>query len=604
MPPEAPLPHPHQDFAAAHRDANAPVFRIRRSLWLWRAMVLLAALVTTVAVSLALGNWLGTEGLGPIERVLILLVSFTFFWICFGVATATLGLVAHRQAIALTDENPERGLGVALLVPVYNEPVGDVMGNVVAMLHDLADLGSPHRFEMFVLSDTRDPAKQAAEEAAIARLRGRTPLPLWYRRRRANTDRKTGNIGDWVTRWGGGYEAMIVLDADSLMSAEALDQLTDEMARDPSSGLIQSLPRLIGARSLFARLQQFSSAAYGWLLAEGLATWAGPEGNYWGHNAIIRTRAFADCAGLPRLPSRKGEGSLIMSHDFVEAGLLRRAGWAVRFLPNIPGSYEESPESLVDYALRDRRWCHGNLQHLRLLRARGFHLVSRFHMFAGAMAYLTSPAWFALLVIWALMGNGEDANVITYFTPDNPLRPNWPEMTGPQGLAMLVFMYAMLLAPKIMAAGTLAFTAGFRAWGGAARFWASFTLEILSAIILAPILMIQQLVAVVRAMGGGTDWSPTRGGDGRPGLRTLLRFHWIETTLGVFLTWGFFAGLISPWLIPIAGSLLLAVPLSWFSAREVPAGWLAIPEDAEVPKIVAMSREWRERIAGGRIAAE
>jgi membrane glycosyltransferase len=171
------------------------------------------------------------------------------------------------------------------------------------------------------------------------------------------------------------------------------------------------------------------------------------------------------------MPARAGRrGALILSHDFVEAALLRRAGWTVRFVPGIAGSYEEPPATLIDYALRDRRWCHGNLQHLRLLGTRGLHVVSRFHLLHGAISYLLSPAWFILLVIWALLGNGPDS-VITYFSADNPLYPVWPEMSGVQSGMILLFMYAMLLAPKVM--GALGVLLGeVPVWRGSSRhFW-------------------------------------------------------------------------------------------------------------------------------------
>ena len=262
---------------------------------------------------------------------------------------------------------------------------------------------------------------------------------------------------DWITGWGAAYEAMLVLDADSLMTGTAINRLADELSTDPAAGLIQSFPMLIGAETVFARLQQFSNIAYGWLLAEGLAKWAKGEGNYWGHNAIIRTRAFAASAGLPHLRARDGSDELIMSHDFVEAGLLRRAGWRVEFLPRVTGSYEETPGTLIDYVLRDQRWCRGNLQHLRLLGTAGLHPVSRFHMFHGAVAYLLSPAWFCLLIFWALLGKDAETNVIRYFNEANPLFPNWPPaMSYIDSAVFLVIMYAMLLTPKLVGAGIIA----------------------------------------------------------------------------------------------------------------------------------------------------
>ena len=176
-------------------------------------------------------------------------------------------------------------------------------------------------------------------------------MVVHYRRRAENTEKKVGNISDWIENWGAAYDAMVVLDADSLMSASAIRQLAAELAADPDAGLIQSRPMLIGAQTLFGRVQQFSNSVYGWLVAEGLERWSQHEGNYWGHNAIIRTRAFADSARLPHLRCWRGKEHLLLSHDFVEAGMLRRAGWAVRLLPRVVGSYEETPQTLIDLSL-------------------------------------------------------------------------------------------------------------------------------------------------------------------------------------------------------------------------------------------------------------
>ena len=400
---------------------------------------------------------------------------------------------------------------------------------------------------------------------------------------------------------------MLVLDADSLMSADAIRALADEMAADPGAGLIQSAPLVIGSDTLFGRMQQFAASVYGTLLSEGLARWTGTEGNYWGHNAIIRTRAFADCAGLPRMPARRGRGALILSHDFVEAGLLRRAGWSVRFVPEIGGSYEEPPATLIDYALRDRRWCHGNLQHLRLLGTRGLHPLSRFHLFHGAMSYLLSPAWFLLLVIWSLLGNGPDS-VITYFSSENPLYPVWPEMSGVQSGAILAFMYAMLLAPKLM--GALAAVAGevtVARFGGAGRFGLSLLAEIVLSILFAPVMMVQQVVAVLRtAIGMRPMWSPQARKGGRYGPLTVLTFHALETASGALLLGGMAAGLVSLWLLPIAVSLGAAAPLSMLSGMRLRA-LMATPETLDPPVIVRRARECRAMVdaaESARIAAE
>ena len=213
---------------------------------------------------------------------------------------------------------------------------------------------------------------------------------MFYRRREKNTSRKAGNIADFVSRWGGAYKHMVVLDADSLMSGRTIVRLAAAMEADPDAGVIQTLPLVINRNTLFARVQQFAARIYGPVIAVGLSEWMGHDGNYWGHNAIIRTEAFAAHCGLPDLRGRPPWGGHIMSHDFVEAALMRRAGYAVYMLPTLGGSYEESPPSLIDLSTRDRRWCQGNLQHIRILFGKGFHWASRQH-FLTCLLY-TSPS--------------------------------------------------------------------------------------------------------------------------------------------------------------------------------------------------------------------
>jgi membrane glycosyltransferase len=568
MPERAPLPMQVQDFAKSPTRRSAHSAEKRPSAW--RIAVFVPALIATACLMYGIYSWLAGAGMTGLEWALLMMIGATFVWVTLSVSTvgvAIAGLMAREEADnrSPTDVAP---IDVALLVPVYNEVPWDVFGNAAAMLDDLAARHSMHRYELFILSDTQDTVIAAREWQAFETLRARSPFPVHYRRRTANTDKKVGNIVDWITGWGAAYEAMLVLDADSLMTGRAIERLASELSADPDAGLIQTFPMLIGAETLFARLQQFSNIAYGWLLAEGLALWSRSEGNYWGHNAIIRTCAFAQSAGLPRLTAR-GRNDLILSHDFVEAGLLRRAGWRVRFLPRVTGSFEETPGTLIDYTLRDRRWCRGNLQHLRLLGTRGLHPVSRFHLFHGAVSYLLSPAWFLLLVIWALLGKDAETNVIRYFNEANPLFPDWPPaMSHIDSAVFLIIMYAMLLTPKIAAAGIIAASpAATRIFGGHRAFLSAFGTEVLLSIAYAPIMMIQQTKAVLRSIFTRSEpWSPQRRDAQVYPPRILFKFHWVETLLGIVLVAGLAAGLISLWLLPIALSLVLAVPLSALSA--------------------------------------
>ncbi|WP_170335287.1 glucans biosynthesis glucosyltransferase MdoH [Ruegeria arenilitoris] len=602
MPPEAPLQMPAQNFSAGFRDAQAPSNHGKASAGFWRALAFSPAMVATLALLWVMSDWFGAQGINVIEAILLALISFNFFWISFTVCTVLLGMVSLSRQEQPVRQGRSQPLKVALLMPVYNEVPWFVLGNARTMLEELRARGGQHQYAMFILSDTRDPEIAAQEQASIEALRTSLApdLELYYRRREQNTDRKVGNIADWVSRWGADWDAMLVLDADSLMTGRAIARLTDALARDPGAGLIQSYPQLIGAQSVFARMQQFANGVYGIAFAEGLARWCGQEGNYWGHNAIIRTKAFANCAGLPKLRSFSGQEKLIMSHDFVEAGLMRRAGWGVRFLPRIRGSYEETPPTLIDHAMRDRRWCQGNLQHLKLLGSAGFRAVSRFHMFHGAVGYLMSPLWFALLVMWALIGQGKEASVLHYFSPDNPLFPQWPEMTETRHVLIILVMYAMLLAPKVLGVVALPLSGvRYADFGGGRRFFTSFLAEVVLSILYAPILMVQQMIAVFRtALGIQKGWSPQARDGGTYGLRTLILCHTLETVSGVALSAGIMAGLVSVWLAPIAISLALAIPLSALSG--VSAGtarrMVGMREDFHEPAITRLARRHRDEL--------
>lgn len=610
MPERKPLVMRKQNFHAPYYDTQAPKWQPSKHGWLGKSLIFGPAVLTTALLLLAFTDWLSTAGLGILEYVLILLVGLTFFWVSLSVSMATTGFFRALKATKTANTGKHKkcqkiALDVALLVPVYNENPFDIFGNVAAIFEDLTQSETKHRFSLFILSDTQNPDIAVQEEHAMQVLRASfsEKAQIFYRRRAKNTDHKTGNLTDWIENWGGGSDAMIVLDADSLMTGEAIITLSDELAHDPTAGLIQSCPRLFGAETLFARIQQFSNVTYGGPLSEGLAFWSDKEGNYWGHNAIIRTSAFAASARLPYIKSLKGEDSLILSHDFVEASMLRRAGWAVRFLPDLEGSYEEAPATLIDYVLRDRRWCQGNLQHLRLLFAAGFHIISRFHLFHGAISYLLSPAWFVLLIIWALIGNGEANNVISYFTTANPQMPVWPHVSTVNSVLILIFIYTMLLAPKIIGAVLMCSVAQTRkAYGGIWRFCASFLIEVIASIAYAPVLMIQQTLAVLRcALGYRATWTPQQRRGGRYRPIDLVKFHILELCIGALLLTGMFMGLISLWLLPIAVSLFGAIILSGLSGLKLSQttwmrDYLTTPEDHNVPNVITLSRQYSTNI--------
>ncbi|MEO0386237.1 MAG: glucans biosynthesis glucosyltransferase MdoH [Pseudomonadota bacterium] len=585
-PPRAPRAMPTQPLdraaprGAGPGDAPQP---FDAALTAARAFLFGFATLATAGLAAVFLDWFRADGIDILEMTVTALAAFTFFWIALSVAMAILGCLPARRPAGTAGP----ALTTAILVPVYGEPVAEITANLRALLEELDRTRSRHRFEIFILSDRRNPAEAAREWAMVRALRRRHPrCPIWYRRRVENTRYKAGNIEDWVKGWGGAYEAMLVLDADSLMSGQAMTALADALAADPKAGLIQTVPQLAGAQSLFARLQQFSNTIYGATLARGLSRWSGDSANYWGHNAILRTAAFADAAGLPQLSGRPPFGGTILSHDFVEAALLRRAGWRVRFRPDIGGSFEGTPETLIGHVLRDRRWCQGNLQHLRLIGTRGFTWVSRMHLFQGAMAYCASLGWFALLVLWVIEGARTPDSIPVYFDAANPLYVVWPEIDRVAKALILAIVYTMLIAPKLL--GALAYwqrdptLAGV---GGPIRFCASWLLEVLWSVLLAPAMMIQHIVAVCRTLAGvDAGWRPNT--KGRLGPGTYLRFHAGELFTGCLMAVLYVRGDLSPWLVPIAVSLVAAPLLSAVTSLRFGRTLLTTPQETAPPRVL------------------
>jgi membrane glycosyltransferase len=390
---------------------------------------------------------------------------------------------------------------------------------------------------------------------------------VFYRRRLDNEGRKAGNIADWVRRFGAAYPHFVILDADSVMTAETLEALLGAMQRHPDIGLIQTLPVLHRGRTLFARLQQFAGAVHGPLIAAGLSLWHGAAGNYWGHNAIIRTRAFAECCGLPRLPGRKPFGGDIMSHDFVEAAMLRRAGWGVHMAPFLGGSFEEGPPTLPDMAARDRRWCQGNIQHMAVIGARGLHPLSRLHMATGIFAYLSAPLWLLFLLLGIAVSLQAGLLPHDYFPDAYSLFPAWPIVDPDRAIVVFTATMALLLAPKLLAAVAHAFSR--RAYGLRALGLGTLAELVISAL-MSPIMMLWQsrmCLAVLAGRDGG--WSAQRRDAGRFSWGEAWRLGRMPVLAGVGLVaLGWSAPSLLAWMSPVLAGLLGAPLLLRLTASE------------------------------------
>lgn len=534
----------------------------------------------------------------PLEWVFLVLFVVNFSWIALAFTSAIAG-TAHllRRGLERKPVLPQAlQARTAVVMPIYNESPGRVFGTVQAIAEDVVATGHGASFDFYLLSDTTDPDIWIAEERAFIALSERLPhIGVHYRHRPKNTARKAGNIAEFVMTVGGHYAHMIVLDADSLMTGETIVALADAMEKDPDAGIIQTLPRLINRNTLIARLQQFAARVYGPVCAAGLAVWSGRDGNYWGHNAIIRMEAFASSAGLPDLPGKPPFGGHILSHDFVEAGLIRRRGYSVTMIPQLGGSFEESPPSLMDLAQRDRRWCQGNLQHSRVLPSKGLHWATRQHFITGIMSYLASPLWLMQLLVGLTLALQAAFIRPEYFTNQFNLFPAWPIFDAERAFNLFLFTMAILLAPKLMGwFVTLINGPARRGSGGAIRLTVSTILEIILSALLAPIMMVLQSGSVFSILfGRDTGWKPQRRDDGSIPLRSIIERHWRHTLLGIVAALGAFSisEYIFYWMSPTIVGLWLAVPLSWATASAAIGfglrrlGLLLIPEETAPPEI-------------------
>lgn len=614
MPPEAPMAMPAQPLNRWSddqvRELVAP--QLWRTPWLSRIFVATGLIAAVLLGGREMYRVVEVGGVTVLEWALLALFLVNFSWIALAFVSAIVGFFAlfGKPAIA-TPEPPEKlNSRNALVMPIYNEQPSRVFGAMQAVYEEIAKLGFAAHFDCFLVSDTTDPDIWIAEERAFIALREALgpEARVYYRHRPKNHRRKAGNIEDFVTRWGGAYDHMVIFDADSLMTGHAIVALAAAMEADPDAGIIQTLPLVINRNTLFARTQQFASRVYGPVIAAGIGVWYGRDGNYWGHNAIIRMEAFAGGGGLPDLRGRPPFGGLIMSHDFVEAALIRRKGWAVYMLPRLEGSYEESPPSLIDLAARDRRWCQGNLQHTALLATRGLYPLSRQHFLNGIFSYLASPFWMFMLFCGIALALQSKFIRPEYFTDEFALFPAWPRFDAERALTLFAITMAILIAPKVFGLIIhLMNGASRRGSGGAFRTLVSAILEIILSSLFAPIMMLVQSSSVFEILAGrSTGWNPQRRDDGSIPFRDIAWNHGWHTALGVvtLISGALIAPSLVAWMSPTIAGLLLAIPLSWASGNLAwglalkRLGLMLIPEETNVPPIATAAREYGKRLAG------
>jgi membrane glycosyltransferase len=606
-------------------DGDVRPLRIRRLVLL--VLVVAGALTGTQAMA----EILPEHGATWIEKFLLVLFGILFGWISAGFWTAVMGAFqlvrgrGHspllRGLSALTPLPIDAAARTAIVMPICNEKVSTVFGGLHATIDSLAATGEGGCFDVFVLSDTSDPAIRAAEQAAWTRLeadlaarQGGTPqVAVHYRWRQRRTQRKAGNVADFCRRWGRAYRYLVVLDADSVMSGECLTTLVRLMEAHPRTGIIQTAPRAVGRETFHARVLQFASRAYGPLFTAGMRFWQLGESHYWGHNAILRVAPFLEHGGLAPI---RGVGPLagdILSHDFVEAALMRRAGWQVWVADELEGSYEQVPPNLVTELQRDRRWCQGNLQNAQLLFEPDLHAVHRTTFLTGVLAYASSPLWLAFLVMSSWLFASHAGQEPTYFLEPYQLFPIWPTANLALTLTLFGLTAVLLFAPKLLSIAAIGLRGEAGRFGGAWKLVGSAAIEFLHSLLLAPVRMLFHTGFVLAAMTGWKlDWRSPPRDDAATSFREAVRRHGLHTLLA--LVW--IAVLVKSsehfpwWLSPILAGLLLAIPLSvWGSRTSIGRALrrrrlLLTPEENRQPSVLAAADRYAARIADEALTIE
>jgi membrane glycosyltransferase len=529
----------------------------------------------------------------PLHLAQIGLFGLLFAWVSAGFFTAMMGFWVlwrgdpHAMSAACAARTPlGRDARTAIIMPICNEHVSAVLSGLTATCESLAATGGAGLFDVFLLSDTSDPAIRAAELSAWAQLRSRfgAHSGIFYRWRRRRTRRKAGNVADFCRRWGRNYRYMIVLDADSVMSGDCLVQLVRLMEANPRTGILQTAPLAHGLTTLHARLQQFAGRVAGRLFTAGMQYWQLGESHYWGHNAIIRMAPFMQHCALARLPGRGGLSGEILSHDFVEAALMRRAGYHVWLVHDLYGSYEQQPPNLLEELRRDRRWCQGNLQNVRLIAEPGLHAVHRAMLLTGAFAYLSAPLWLAFVLLGVGMWLTDPA-------------PPFSSLAGvPRELIVLwLLTLTMLALPRLMGLVVILLRGEQRSYGGSGRLIRGTLLESGLSVLQAPVRMAAHTVFVVAALTGlKLEWkSPPREAQDIGWSEAIRRFALLGAAVAGMVAWTLTAQpQASLWLLPTGLPLMLAVPLVVLTSRPElgkrlrSSGLLLTPEEHRVPGVL------------------
>jgi membrane glycosyltransferase len=533
-----------------------------------------ALFFTLVGASIAGLIWLAAIALSPrgfdaIDLVLVVLFAVTLPWLVIGFWNATIGLLIMRFArdpVAFVTPAAARVRGhepitssTAILVCVRNEPPDHIVRHLTPLLDGLVAAGAGDRFHAYILSDTDAPTVATTEEACFGALANSLHghLAVTYRRRTQNTGFKAGNIGDFCARWGARHEFAVVLDADSLMTADAVMRLIRMMQADPQLGILQSLVIGLPSTSAFARVFQFGMRLAMRSYTIGSAWWQADCGPYWGHNAAIRLKPFMAHCELPTLTGRALVKGHVLSHDQIEAVLMRRAGYEVRVLAEEGSSFEQNPPTLIEFIGRDLRWCQGNMQYWHFLLLPGLKPVSRYQLVFALLMFLGSPAWMGLLMIGTL-AIASTGSAAAFIRPD-------------AGFALFTIVLVLWFAPKIATViDVLTRPPLRRAFGGGLPFLAGVIMETVFFLLLSPIMWFAHTSFLVRLLlGKSLGWNVQTRDDHAVPFALAFQQLWPHTLLGLatVIILGFTVPAAIPYALFVAGGPLLSIPLAVITAR-------------------------------------
>jgi membrane glycosyltransferase len=548
-------------------------------------VVTMAGSLWLAALALAPGGW------GGLDIAALVLFAVILPWMVAGFWNAVIGFIVMRfaadpaaavmpAAACVRGDEPVTA-PTAILLCIRNELPGRIIRNLEPMLAGIDASGYGERFHLYVLSDTNDADLAAREEADFSELASRwlDRVAVTYRRRAINTGYKAGNIREFCEQWGSDHEFAVTLDADSFMTADAVIRLVRIMQADPRLGILQGLVVGMPSTSLFARIFQFGMRLGMRSYTIGSAWWQSDCGPYWGHNAVLRLEPFIRHCDLPVLKDATGERH-ILSHDQIEAALMRSAGYHVRVMAQEDLGWEESPPSLIEFMRRDLRWCQGNMQYLRLVSLPNLKPVSRYQLMLALVMFIGSPAWIGLLVLATIA-------LVSFDSPASFIRAD-------AGNLLFAWVLLMWFAPKIASAIDLLFRPDARrAFGGAGRIVVNFAIETVYSILLCPILWISHTIFLAGLLfDREIGWIGQVRDDHAVSLKLALSSLWPQTLVG-WIALGLVSGTqpaALPYVLCLAGGPALAVPFAMLTAWP-PLGRLAVrigigrlPEETATPE--------------------